>query len=476
MRLIHLLPLLLTAFGSTSPTACAQAQENARLLHWPELRALILTNHPLAIQAGMVASEAEAALLRAKGGFDPKLYADVSEKTFNGSQYFRYAETGISWPAYAGISVKGAYNRAGGAYLNPEGNLPLDGQASLGLHWTLGSGLFLDQRRANLRIARAGVDQGQARRTGALNDLLLGGAYLYWDWVLANDVLSVYREALQQADIRLNAVVQSYQQGDLPAIDTLETLIQQQNRVIDLNDATVGTQNATIALQNFLWDASGIPMNEQMLPDAPTLAAAQGPSMPEPESFAADIDNHPLMRQYRARLDQLETARKLRAEDLKPDLNLSYYILGNSWQFFPSTGTEGLSVLTNDVKWGLQFAYPIPNRTARGGVQMAALQKSQVDYEWRQKRIELENAVQQVRNELANLQQQIDLYQNITNNYRTLLDGELQKFQFGESSVFLINAREQRWIDARISLLRLQATLRKKQAALLWTIGRLPEF
>lgn len=471
-----LIRLLLATISLLCLDVYAQAQEVARPLHWPELRTLILTQHPLAIQAGLVASEAEAALLRAKGGFDPKLYADVSEKSFSGSQYFRYAESGISWPGFAGMSVKGAYNRATGAYLNPEGNLPLDGQASLGLHWTLGSGLLMDQRRANLRIARAGVEQGDARRAGALNDLLLGGANLYWDWVLANDVLSVYREALQQADVRLDAVILSHQQGDLPAIDTLETLIQQQNRVLDLNDAIVNAQNAGIALSNFLWDASGLPLADQQLPTAPALAAAQGPAVPEPESLRRDLERHPMLRQYRARLDQLETARKLRAEDLKPDLNLSYYLLGNGWQMFPSTGTEGLSVLTNDVKWGLQFAYPIPNRTARGGLQMATIQKSQLDYEWRQRRIELENALQQVQNELVNLEQQLELYQSITDNYRTLLDGELQKFQFGESSVFLVNAREQRWLDARISLLRMQASFRKKQAALLWTAGRLQEF
>ncbi|WP_245916264.1 hypothetical protein [Aureicoccus marinus] len=35
-------------------------------------------------------------------------------------------------------------------------------------------------------------------------------------------------------------------------------------------------------------------------------------------------------------------------------------------------------------------------------------------------------------------------------NYRTLLQGEERKFNFGESSLFLINSRESKLIDAEL--------------------------
>ncbi|MEQ1743949.1 MAG: hypothetical protein ABMA02_00860 [Saprospiraceae bacterium] len=60
---------------------------------------------------------------------------------------------------------------------------------------------------------------------------------------------------------------------------------------------------------------------------------------------------------------------------------------------------------------------------------------------------------------------------SITDNYRTLLDGENEKFRFGESSVFLINTREQRWLEAQTKLLKLVAAYRKAEAGLRWAVG-----
>ena len=79
--------------------------------------------------------------------------------------------------------------------------------------------------------------------------------------------------------------------------------------------------------------------------------------------------------------------------------------------------------------------------------------------------------MQQYANEVDNLGAQLTLYQNITENYRALLDAENEKFNFGESSVFLINTREQRWLDARVKYLKLAGEYRKTEAALRWAGG-----
>jgi len=53
----------------------------------------------------------------------------------------------------------------------------------------------------------------------------------------------------------------------------------------------------------------------------------------------------------------------------------------------------------------------------------------------------------------------------VVNNER-LLAGETQRFQAGESSLFLVNAREVPLIDARIRQVELDARLRKAWFAL----------
>ncbi len=46
-----------------------------------------------------------------------------------------------------------------------------------------------------------------------------------------------------------------------------------------------------------------------------------------------------------------------------------------------------------------------------------------------------------------------------------------EKFRQGESSIFLINTREQRWLDAQLKYLKLVATYKKTEMALNWAMG-----
>ncbi|MBK9336910.1 MAG: TolC family protein [Lewinellaceae bacterium] len=159
------------------------------------------------------------------------------------------------------------------------------------------------------------------------------------------------------------------------------------------------------------------------------------------------LRRHPALRLYDAKLRLLNVERRLKTEKRKPVLDLGYQLLGDGWQFFSTPGVEGPGVLANDIKWSVRFSYPILNRKARGDWQMTQVKIAQTDLDLGQKRLEIENKVRQYLNEINTLAGQVALYRDIAANYRALLDGENEKFRFGESSVFLINTREQRWLE-----------------------------
>ncbi|MCS7035296.1 MAG: TolC family protein [Saprospiraceae bacterium] len=454
-------------------------QSSATYWDWAGFRSVVLQQHPTARQADLLIQQARAELLRARGGFDPKVYGDWSGKHFNGKQYFQYSEVGIKAPTWLGIELKSNFNRAAGDFVNPEAALPQRGQFAAGLNWTLGQGLFIDDRRADLQIAQIGLDQRRAERAAMLNEILFEAAKVYWDWTFAQNALSIYQEALRQARIRYEGIVESFYQGDKPAIDTLEAFIQVQNRQLDVNFARVDLQNATIALTTFLWGPNGDPAGLSGIPAPPEVLMA-ATYQPPTDAVAQELlrqaqNQHPLLRAYDAKLRALEVERRLKLERRKPQLDLNYQLLGNGWQFFTTPGVEGPQVLANDIKWGIQFSYPILNRKARGDWQVTQIKIAQNNLELAQKRLEIENKTLQYLNELNTLANQVALYRDITNNYRTLLDGEYEKFRFGESSVFLINTREQRWLDAQIKYLKLMATYRKTEAGLLWSAGVLAQ-
>ena len=58
-------------------------------------------------------------------------------------------------------------------------------------------------------------------------------------------------------------------------------------------------------------------------------------------------------------------------------------------------------------------------------------------------------------------------------NYETLLDAEFEKFRIGESSIFLLNSREQKLIDSQMKLNKLQTEFQKLKWKLRGAKGQL---
>ncbi len=464
IRKIAILALFLGSYGL--------AAQNGAALEWTQVRTNILQNHPFANQAFLLEKSAAAALLSAKGGFDPKTFTTYSAKDFKGKHYYSFTEAGVKVPTWAGIEMKGAYNIARGNFLNSEREIPANGQASLGIHWTLGQGLVLDDRRANLRRANIGIDQNDAEQENMLNVLVYEGVKSYWNWVLFENQLVVTTEAQRQATLRLIAVRESYLEGDKPAMDTLEAYIQLQNRQLDRNFALTDAQNAKIALQFYYWSDAQAPIDTALFGNAPLLVLTLYTNIPNIDSLVTEaMLQHPDLRIYNADLRLLDIEKRLKFEKTKPVFDLNYNILGAGWSFFPTGGVAGAGVLANDLKWGIDFSYPIPNRKARGDLQMTKIKIDQTNLKVLEKRQSIENKIRQYGNELGMLSRQIAVYRSLVDNYKLLLDAENTKFVLGESSIFLINTREQKWLESQVKYLKLLSEFRKTEAALRWASG-----
>ncbi len=446
----------------------------AQTLEYADFKQQVLKNHPLSKKADLYLGLADAVLLKAKGGFDPKTYLEYSGKNFNGKTYFQYSEAGLKVPTWAGLEFKGGYNLASGYLLNPEGSLPKNGQANLGLVWTLGQGLLFDERRAGLQIARAGLQMSEAERLEARNDLMVEANKAYWTWSYAENAVGIILNALRQAEIRHEGMRQSFIQGERSAFDTLETFIQVQSRQVELQFAQVDAQNAVLELSVFLWNTNNQMLSPEQIPAAPTrltIDMEAGIPLEKEDLLQIARTRHPELQQYQIKIRQLSTELRLKNEKRKPVLDLSYNLLGNAWDFFPTVSANGPAMFVNDIKWGLDFNYPILNRKARGDWQLTRLKIIQTELELQHKRQTIEVKVQQYTNDLINLRSQAILLRDVTANYRRLLDGENEKFANGESSVFLVNTREQRWLDAQLKYLKLLSELRKAEAGVQWAAG-----
>ncbi len=116
---------------------------------------------------------------------------------------------------------------------------------------------------------------------------------------------------------------------------------------------------------------------------------------------------------------------------------------------------------------------PLSIMQGRGELKLARLKIADARFALDFKSREMLNKLRAHYNDLIITQQQTILYEESIENFRRLFEGETISFNNGESSLFLVNARENRYIDSQVKLAELQAKYYKTEAALRWTAGNI---
>lgn len=454
--------ILLTLF----PLRSQSQNLSPATLTYEDFVAQVLAHHPLARKAELKVQMGEAQLQSAKGAFDPRLGAGFEGKSFDGKRYFRRLSSGLTLPTRTGLKFKGDYSQNDGVFLNPDENLPASGLYSMGVELDLGKGLLIDEARAGLQKARLYQQSTEAERKLLLNDLLLASTAAYWDWVRAYHEREIYRQAVELAQDRLQGVIASFQYGDRPAIDTTEALILVQNRTFLYNSSQIKFTSTRLALSNFLWDESGEPLELLESVNAPRIADFDRGAR-DFDRFPDSLDTeHPLLRYYALQIQALNVDRRYKAEQLKPKLALQYNFLNGAW-------SAGDNPSLQNYKVGMKLAFPLFLRRERGDLEMAKLKIQTNQLEFEQKRWELNTKALSLQQKISLTAQQIDQFTEAVDNYERLLEGEEQKFRGGESSVFLVNSREQSLIKARMQLLGRLTQLPVTLAEFNWALGQM---
>ncbi|MCB0734408.1 MAG: TolC family protein [Flavobacteriales bacterium] len=437
-----LLLLCLTASGAAAQKV---------ILSEDAVRDLVRLYHPAIGKAQLIPVQAEAGKLEKRGAFDPVIYGSYADKEYQSSSYYNLLDGGLKIPTWFGLSLKSGFEQNSGTYLNPENKVPGGGLIYAGATWTLGNGLLMDKRRAELKKADVYVRSSEAERDVLINQTMYEALSAYWTWVMHRHMYDVYLEAVQLTERRFSAVKNSYRLGDIPAIDTLESFLQVQNRRLQLSEQALLIRQAEIELNAFLWFADNRPLelSDSILP--PNLYSLSNGNriLPDTAMLWSGIDGHPVLRGYNYKRDVLDIERKLGMEQLKPTVDVSYNALTE-----PVAGSAPV-VSTQNYKWGLSVRYPILLRSSRGqlrenesALKINALEQEQVRIKLHQQALKSYNTVQMTRDQVQQSRQ-------LVNNYRALMLGEQQKFNGGESSLFLVNSREQNVINAQLKFIEL---------------------
>ncbi len=452
----------------------AQTVDTSSIFSLEKYLGWVRTYHPVVQQANLLDAKAEATLQGARGAFDPKLFGDHEHKSFDEKNYFRVGEAGLKVPTWWGVDVKVAYLWSDGIFQNPSNNLPSAGQAVVGVEVPLLQGLLFDGRRAQVQQAKLMQAANAADRRLMVNDLLMKSVEAYWEWAFQYQVTQVYRQALALAENRFSIIKESYLQGDKPAIDTLESMIQIQDRALQLQGALQDLETTRLELSNFLWyeDLTPVEVTESLRPENMEVEGMNN-NLITTDVFRNIASTHPLLQRLDVKQKELEIKEKLKREQFKPQLNFKYNLLGNGFDF-SSASDDGNAVnqlLTENYKWGVKFNFPLFLRKERAGLELVQIEQLDTRFKMKNKELEISNKVRNIAQQLENTEELLNTQQDIYQNYQRLLDAENEKFKIGESSIFLLNSREQKLISIELKLNKLKATIQKLNWKLDWARG-----
>ncbi|WP_406827109.1 TolC family protein [Pedobacter sp. KACC 23697] len=456
-----------------SASAQQKGDTGGQVFSLRDLQEIVFTGHPVVKQAALLPKASQAKVLQALGNFDPEVVASFDRKIFGGTEYYNHWNSQLKVPLWlAGADLNIGYDRNVGIYNNPETRTSNTGLTGVGLSIPLGQGLLIDSRRNTLRQAKIMVDYAEADKISQINAVWLYALKDYWNWYYAFEQQRFTAEGVDLAEKRFRALKEQVLIGDKPPIDSVEASITLQDRRVQLQEATVKLNNARLVLSNNLWSADGVPQELPSLavPEnvADTRASVNNVQLDSLVSHATE--QHPALLKIKSKQAQLGVEEQYRKEMLKPKLSVKGAFLAGRRDF--SYVADNYDFRLANYKVGIDFAIPLFLREERGKLREVKIKQADMEYGLQQTGREIQTAVLTAFNQYKGYQGQLELQTRNVASQRTLVNGEQQKFELGESNLFLINARETKLIEMQVKRAELLANLQKAMAEVYYQAGK----
>jgi outer membrane protein TolC len=418
--------------------------------------------HPIVKQANLIINNSEAKLLKARGAFDPKIEIDFDKKRFKENEYYNQLNGAFKIPTWYGVEFKANFEQNDGLFLNPENNVPLDGLYSAGVSISLARGLLNNKRMASLKQAKFFLNQAKEEQQIVVNKILYNASLAYFNWLKTYNEKSVFNSFLKNASVRFEGTKRGFQEGSKPAIDTIEAGITLNSRRLNLEKGSIKLVKSSLELSNYLWlnENTPIELKENIVPDLNTFDAIDRTfniALFNNENF--DIGNHPKIKALEFKIKSLDINRRLKINNLLPKIDFQY-------NFISPNRNQINSFNTNNYKAGINFSMPLFIRKERGDLKLAKIKLQNQKLENEAVKVIITNKINAIQQELNSYILQNALTFKIVRDYDVLLKAEERKFFLGESSLFLVNFREEKYIDSKLKAISLENAFFEAKASL----------
>jgi outer membrane protein TolC len=345
-----------------------------------------------------------------------------------------------------GASFFSGYMLSGGSFPSYDGKFQTNGAGEYraGMRLPLFRDRAIDGRRADLektRLGRRVADLGIQQQRIAI---LQAATVRYWLWVAAGRRYDVAKSLFDIAFNREKLLEQAVEIGQLPAFEVLDN-----KRIIEQRRSAL--VQARRAIEQASYDLSLFYRDERTQPVIPGDDRLP-PAFPEPDNLddarlRTDIEEaltrRPEVGRLSAQRDQVGVDRRLANNRRLPGVD---FILSYDRELGERRVVRG----PNEVRAGINFELPFQRRTAVGQERAAEARIRQFDQRVQFQRDQIEVEVRDAVSAVRRAFEGVGVLRAEVTATKRVEDAERQRYQLGESTLFVLNQRELQTADAEL--------------------------
>lgn len=390
---------------------------------------------------------AEGDIMAALGRFDLafRFRSDVDSLGFYSND--RY-DIGVEQPTQLwGASFTGGWRLGEGSFASYDGKLETRnrGEWRAGMRLPLFRDRAIDSRRADLRKTQLGRQIASLSIDQQKLVIVQSATRRYWEWLASGRRLTVAQALLDTALQRDGILKEGVKLGQLPAIEVTENeraILQRRSQIVE---AERGLEQASIELSLFYRDASGDPVlaaADRLPPAFPDMRALTPDKLDE--DIALALKSRPEITRLGVQRDQTKVDAALARNQRLPGIDI---VSG-----FTYDAGDSLTVKRGpqELKTALVFDLPFQRRNATGRLKAAEARIAQIDL---REKFQRDQVVAEVRDAVSAVEaayRRGQLLRDEVRVARQLEEMERARFDLGDSTLFLVNLREQATFDAQV--------------------------
>ena len=424
----------------------------------------VLRSSPAARLLRLEDDRALAALLDARGGFDPYLTSGYEYKTQGDKDKLNVLQSGVTLPfdLPTSPSLTLDYRRGLGSSIDPSVLTSRLGETRFGVSLSPLQGLTTNKRRASLNKARLEPRRADALQAQGRNRLLLDATRAFWAWVEARRILQINRELMALATRRRDLVTRQARAGETAAVDSVEAELAVVSREGKVAAARRKADQARVKLSVYIWNGDETERPARYdpppLPTRPVVADSAA-------AVATALSRRPELREIALKEHQVQIEQRLARERLRPDLKLEAQVVSYDESPFD----------VNDVKLGFKINQPLFFRSGRGATERTQIEAQALRFKQELTRRKVQADVEAALVALRQSQRRVSAAERRVELARRLQEAERRRFELGESTLFLVNQREQAFAEAREERVAAQIDVVQAHATVRWATGTISD-